>query len=52
MSLRILGFAGSLRKQSLNKLLLPIVARGIEKEGLNLEIVDLGEANLPFLNEG
>ena len=48
MSLRVLGFAGSLRKSSYNRALLE-AALSLLPEGMSLEITDLGE--VPLFNE-
>jgi chromate reductase len=48
---KILAFAGSARKQSLNKKLLKIVAAGAEDAGAYLTLVDLADFEMPLFNQ-
>jgi chromate reductase len=48
---KILAFAGSARKESLNKKLLKVVADGAECAGAELTLVDLIEFDLPLFNQ-
>lgn len=48
---KILAFAGSARKQSLNKKLLSIVAAGAEEAGAELTLVDLADFEMPLFNQ-
>ncbi|MCZ6798275.1 MAG: NAD(P)H-dependent oxidoreductase, partial [Gammaproteobacteria bacterium] len=48
---KILAFAGSARKDSLNKKLLKIVAAGAEAAGAHLTLVDLAEFEMPLFNQ-
>jgi len=48
---KILAFAGSARKQSLNKKLLKIVAAGAKGAGADLTLVDLAEFEMPLFNQ-
>ncbi len=48
---KILAFAGSARKQSLNKKLLKIVAAGAEDAGAHLTLVDLADFEMPLFNQ-
>lgn len=48
---KILAFAGSARKESLNKKLLKIVAAGAEDAGALLTMVDLAEFEMPLFNQ-
>ena len=48
---KILAFAGSARKDSLNKKLLKIVAAGAEDAGADLTMVDLAEFEMPLFNQ-
>lgn len=45
---RILGFAGSARRESLNKKLLRIAVRGAEQAGASVTVVDLRDLPLPI----
>ena len=48
---KILAFAGSARKQSINKKLLKIVAAGAEDAGAHLTLVDLADFEMPLFNQ-
>ncbi|MCZ6723846.1 MAG: NAD(P)H-dependent oxidoreductase [Gammaproteobacteria bacterium] len=48
---KILAFAGSARKDSLNKKLLKIVAAGAEAAGAHLTLVDLADFEMPLFNQ-
>jgi len=48
---KILAFAGSSRKDSLNKKLLKVVAAGAEDAGAELTLVDLAEFEMPLFNQ-
>jgi chromate reductase len=47
----ILAFAGSARKDSLNKKLLKIIAAGAEDAGAKVTLVDLAEFEMPLFNQ-
>jgi NAD(P)H-dependent FMN reductase len=51
MMAKILAFAGSARKDSLNKKLLKIVAAGAEAAGADLTLVDLADFEMPLFNQ-
>ena len=46
--IRLLGFAGSARKDSFNKILVRIALRGAEKSGADVKFVDLRDYPLPL----
>ena len=48
---KILAFAGSARKESLNKKLLKIVAAGAEDAGAHLTLVDLSGFEMPLFSQ-
>lgn len=48
---KILAFAGSARKYSLNKKLLKIAAAGAEAAGGDITLVDLAEFEMPLFNQ-
>ena len=48
---KILAFAGSSRKDSLNKKLLKVVAAGAEDAGAELTLVDLTKFEMPLFNQ-
>jgi len=48
---KILAFAGSARKDSLNKKLLKVVAAGAEAAGAHLTLVDLADFQMPLFNQ-
>jgi chromate reductase, NAD(P)H dehydrogenase (quinone) len=48
---RILAFAGSLRKDSFNKKLVRIAAKGAQSAGAAVTVVDLNDFPLPLFNE-
>ena len=50
-SIRVLAFAGSARKDSYNKRLLPIVSAGAEAAGGSVTIADLADFPMPLFNE-
>eukprot|EP00276_Gloeochaete_wittrockiana_P000893 CAMPEP_0184675498 /NCGR_PEP_ID=MMETSP0308-20130426/87819_1 /TAXON_ID=38269 /ORGANISM="Gloeochaete witrockiana, Strain SAG 46.84" /LENGTH=190 /DNA_ID=CAMNT_0027123205 /DNA_START=265 /DNA_END=837 /DNA_ORIENTATION=+ len=47
----IVAFAGSLRAKSFNKSILRYAVAAAEKQGITVHLVDLGEANLPLINQ-
>ncbi|MCO7224212.1 NADPH-dependent FMN reductase [Pleionea sp. CnH1-48] len=51
MTVKILAFSGSLRKDSYNKKLAKIVAAGAEKAGAEVTYIDLKDYPLPLFNE-
>jgi chromate reductase, NAD(P)H dehydrogenase (quinone) len=48
---RILAFAGSLRRDSYNKKLVRIAAKGAEEAGADVQIIDLRDLPLPVFDE-
>lgn len=48
---KILAFAGSARKNSLNKKLLKVAAAGAEAAGGDITLVDLAEFDMPLFNQ-
>jgi len=48
---KILAFAGSARKDSLNKKLLKIAAAGAETAGADVSLVDLADFEMPLFNQ-
>jgi chromate reductase, NAD(P)H dehydrogenase (quinone) len=48
---RILAFAGSARRESYNKRLLPIAARGARQAGAEVTVIDLADFPLPLMNQ-
>lgn len=48
---KLLAFAGSARKESLNKKLLNIVSSGAEAAGAEVTLVDLANFDLPLFNQ-
>ena len=48
---KILAFAGSARKDSLNKKLLKIAAAGAEATGADITLVDLADFEMPLFNQ-
>lgn len=48
---KILAFAGSSRKQSINKKLVKIAALAAEKEGGNVTVIDLADFPMPIFNQ-
>ena len=48
---KILAFAGSARKDSLNKKLLKIAAAGAQTAGADVTLVDLADFELPLFNQ-
>jgi len=48
---KILAFAGSARKNSLNKKLLKIAATGAEAAGADVTLVDLADFEMPLFNQ-
>jgi NAD(P)H-dependent FMN reductase len=48
---RILAFAGSLRRGSFNKKLLPIAAKGAREAGAQVTLIDLNDFPLPLFNQ-
>jgi len=48
---KILAFAGSLRKESFNKSLVKIAAKGAEDEGASVTIIDLKNYPLPIYDQ-
>jgi chromate reductase, NAD(P)H dehydrogenase (quinone) len=51
MTTRILAFAGSLRRESFNKKLVFIAARGAEKAGAEVTVLDLKDFPLPLFDQ-
>ncbi len=49
--IKILAFAGSSRKNSVNKKLLNIAALAAEKEGANVTVIDLADYPMPIFNQ-
>src|SRR5271165_966418 len=50
-AVRILAFAGSLRKESYNKKLVAIAVRGAEEAGAQVTRIDLRDYPLPIFDE-
>ena len=48
---KILAFAGSARKDSLNKKLLKVAAAGAEAAGADVTLIDLADFELPLFNQ-
>ena len=48
---KILAFAGSARRQSLNKKLLKIAAAGAQAAGAELTLIDLADFEMPIFNQ-
>ena len=48
---RILAFAGSARKGSLNKMLVKVAAEGARKAGAEVNVVDLRDYPLPIFDQ-
>jgi NAD(P)H-dependent FMN reductase len=48
---KILAFAGSARKESLNKTLVKIAAAGAEEAGAEVTVIDLADYPMPIFNE-
>eukprot|EP01095_Lingulamoeba_sp_RSL-Kostka_P006188 TRINITY_DN1921_c0_g1_i1.p1 TRINITY_DN1921_c0_g1~~TRINITY_DN1921_c0_g1_i1.p1 ORF type:complete len:195 (-),score=89.17 TRINITY_DN1921_c0_g1_i1:226-810(-) len=48
---KIIAISGSLREKSFNTMLLKIGVSHLEAQGATVTVVDLGELDLPFLNE-
>lgn len=51
MTVKLLAFAGSLRKDSYNKKLAAIMAKAAEKAGAEVTLVDLNDYAMPLFNE-
>ena len=51
MTVKILAFAGSLRKDSYNKKLAKIIAKSAEKAGAEVTLVELNDYPMPLFNE-
>jgi NAD(P)H-dependent FMN reductase len=51
MTPRILAFAGSLRRESFNKKLVPIAARGARDAGAEVTLIDLKDFPLPVFDQ-
>lgn len=51
MSAKILAFAGSTRRESLNRRLLAVVAQGARSAGAEVRLLDLAEYPMPIFNE-
>ena len=51
MTPRILAFAGSLRRESFNKKLLPIAVRGARDAGAEVTLIDLADFPLPLFDQ-
>ncbi|MDE1464964.1 NADPH-dependent FMN reductase [Spartinivicinus poritis] len=48
---KLLAFAGSLRKESVNKKLVQVAAKGAEQAGAEVTFIDLVDYPLPILNQ-
>ena len=48
---KIIALAGSLRSQSYNKQLVRIAARGAQAQGVEVQVVDLADYNIPLFSE-
>ena len=48
---RILAFAGSTRRDSFNKRLVPIAAKGARDAGAEVTLIDLKDFPLPLLDQ-
>jgi len=51
MKPRILAFAGSLRRESFNKRLVPIAAKGARDAGAEVTLIDLKDFSLPLFDQ-
>jgi NAD(P)H-dependent FMN reductase len=51
MTPRILAFAGSLRRESFNKKLVPIAAKGAREAGAEVTLIDLKDFPLPVFDQ-
>src|SRR5262249_5222875 len=51
MTPRILAFAGSLRRESFNKTLVPIAAKGARDAGAEVTLIDLKDFPLPLFDQ-
>src|SRR3954454_11918081 len=51
MTPRILAFAGSLRRESFNKKLVPIAARAARDAGTEVTLIDLKDFPLPLFDQ-
>jgi len=51
MQPRILAFAGSLRRESFNKRLVPIAAKGARDAGAEVTLIDLKDLSLPLFDQ-
>ncbi|HYF15079.1 MAG TPA: NAD(P)H-dependent oxidoreductase [Phycisphaerales bacterium] len=51
MPVKILAFAGSLRRDSYNKKLVKVAARGAERAGATVTYIDLRDYDLPMFDE-
>lgn len=51
MAVKILAFAGSTRRASFNRKVLPIAVRGAEAAGASVTVVDLADYEMPLFNE-
>ena len=49
---RAVAFAGSLSVNSWNKKILEVVVQSARTDGIEVEVLDLAEFNLPFVNTG
>ncbi|TQV75466.1 NAD(P)H-dependent oxidoreductase [Aliikangiella marina] len=49
--IKIMAFAGSARKDSFNKKLVAVAARGAEKAGASVTLVDLADYDMPIFNQ-
>jgi NAD(P)H-dependent FMN reductase len=52
MTPHILALAGSLRRESFNKKLVPIAARGAREAGAEVTLIDLRDFSLPVFDQG
>src|SRR5262249_61028113 len=51
MTPRILAFAGSLRRESFNKKLVPIAVKGAREAGADVTLIDLRDFPLPVFDQ-
>ncbi len=51
MTARILAFAGSLRRESYNRRLLPIAVAGAQAAGAEVTVIDLADYPLPLMDQ-
>jgi chromate reductase len=51
MAVKILAFAGSTRRESFNRKVLPIAVRGAEAAGASVTVVEVADYEMPLFNE-